>query len=326
MGDLVTAVVCTRDRPDSLQQAVRALLQSEGVEFELIVVDQSSGPESERAMAALSAGPRIRYVRSASRGKGAALNEGLRLAATACTVFTDDDCEAPPDWMAGMARALEEQPTAAIVFSNVRSAPHDRSLGYIPAYERRRSRLVRSIAATCAGHGLGAGMAVRRGGGPHLGGVGGAFGPGAGMAVGRGFVLDMGGFDETFGPGARFPSGDDWDIPHRLLLRGWHAYECATVFTVHSGFRTFAQGRAHARRDWYAIGAVCAKPLRAGYWSSIVLPAWVFTSEALWPPVLDLLKLRKPRGFTRIAAFLEGFAQGMRTPVDRQKLLFVPRA
>ncbi|HZX97636.1 MAG TPA: glycosyltransferase family 2 protein [Myxococcales bacterium] len=303
MGDLVTAVVCTRDRPDSLQQAVRALLQSEGVEFELIVVDQSSGPESERAMAALSAGPRIRYVRSASRGKGAALNEGLRLAATACTVFTDDDCEAPPDWMAGMARALEEQPTAAIVFSNVRSAPHDRSLGYIPAYERRRSRLVRSIAATCAGHGLGAGMAVR-----------------------REVVLDMGGFDETFGPGARFPSGDDWDITHRLLLRGWHAYECATVFTVHSGFRTFAQGRAHARRDWYAIGAVCAKPLRAGYWSSIVLPAWVFTSEALWPPVLDLLKLRKPRGFTRIAAFLEGFAQGMRTPVDRQKLLFVPRA
>jgi glycosyltransferase involved in cell wall biosynthesis len=71
---------------------------SDGTYFELLVIDQSDGPESEHALAALRADPRLRYVRSRARGKGAALNEGLQLARGDFIALTDDDCEAPPDW------------------------------------------------------------------------------------------------------------------------------------------------------------------------------------------------------------------------------------
>jgi GT2 family glycosyltransferase len=296
--DVVSVVVCTCDRSISLLRTVHSLLSGTDAHFELIVIDQSEGRESERALAALS-DPRLRYVRSRARGKGAALNEGLRLARGEIVAFTDDDCEVPPEWPAGMARALDEQPTAAIVFCNVVAPPCDWKAGYIPTYERRRSKLLRSLLATCTGHGMGAGMAVR-----------------------RQAVTGLGGFDEAFGPGARFGSGDDWDISHRMLLSGWHVYETAELSVLHHGFRTLAQGREHTRRDWIAIGAVCAKPMRAGHLSAVVVALWYFLVHALWPPLHDLLRLRRPTGRSRIAGFIQGSLQGLRTPVDRKTLLF----
>ena len=111
---IVTALVCTRDRPESLVRAVRSLLASSDVQFELVVVDQSDDLKSAQALAPFASDARLRYVRSAARGAGAALNEGLRLARGEILACTDDDCEALPDWLAGMVRILGEQPTAAI--------------------------------------------------------------------------------------------------------------------------------------------------------------------------------------------------------------------
>jgi glycosyltransferase involved in cell wall biosynthesis len=300
---MVSALVCTRNRPGDIGAAVRSLLAGEEGELELIVIDQSDDGQTEAALASFAGDRRLRYARSSSRGKGAALNEGLRTARGEVVVCTDDDCEAPPNWAVAMARTLGRQPTAAVAFCNVLAPPHDRSAGYVPTYVRRESRLLRSIGATIVGHGLGAGMALR-----------------------RQVILELGGFDESLGPGSRFPSGDDWDITARALLRGWHVYETAELSIVHHGFRTLEQGRKHARRDWIAIGAVCAKPLRAGHWSALIVPLWEFSAHAVWPPVADALHLRRPRGLARIAGFVEGFAAGLRTPVDRERLIFERQA
>ena len=300
---LVSALVCTRNRAGAVLDSIRSLLDAGEREIEVLVVDQSDGPETEQTLAVLAADSRLRYHRSATRGKGSALNEGLRLARGEVLVCTDDDCVAPPGWVAAMADVLDAQPTAAVVFCNVTAPPYDEEAGYVPAYVRTESRLVRTIGDTIRGHGLGAGMAVR-----------------------RQLILQMGGFDEALGPGARFASGDDWDITARVLLRGWHVYETAELSIVHHGFRSFAEGRKHALRDWIAIGAVCAKPLRAGHLRAVVVPAWEFSVHALWPPVADLLRLRKPRGYSRIVGFVRGFADGLRTPVDRDTLIFRPNS
>ena len=95
---------------------------------------------------------------------------------------------------------------------------------------------------------------------------------------------------------------------------------------LHDGFRSFAEGRKHARRDWMAIGAVCAKPLRAGHWSILRVVAVEFGANAVWPLVHDALRLKVPRGFGRVEAFVRGFVGGLLTPVDRKKLLFVSKA
>lgn len=294
----VSALVCTRHRAESLVRAVRSLLQGDG-DFELIVMDQSDGPESEQALGVFKSDRRLRYVRSGARGKGAALNEGIRLATGDVVVCTDDDCEAPPGWIVDMARIMASHPEVAVLFCNVLAPPYDRSQGYVPAYQRTTDRRLSSVAQARNGLGLGAGMALR-----------------------RKVMLEFGGLDETFGPGARFGSGDDWDISLRAMLRGWHVYDTAELSVLHHGFRTLAEGRAHALRDWVAIGALCAKPIRAGHGSAVTLAASMFVVEALWPPTRDLLRLRRPSGLSRILGFMQGFAGGLRTPVDRRTLLF----
>jgi hypothetical protein len=200
-----------------------------------------------------------------------------------------------------MAAVMAAQPAAAVVFCNVLTPRYDRTAGYIPAYERRHDRVLKTISEARRGLGLGAGMALR-----------------------RDAVLAFGGFDEAFGPGSRFASGDDWDISLRAMLHGWHVYDTAQLSVLHHGFRTFEEGRAHALRDWIAIGALCAKPIRAGYASGVALSVWLFTVEALWPPLRDLLKLRRPGGLSRIVGFARGFAGGLRTPVEEKTLMFRP--
>jgi GT2 family glycosyltransferase len=295
----VSAIICTRDRPDSVERAVRAVLASDAVTIELIVVDQSEGSSTKERLAAIG-DDRLRYVRGTCDGKPFGLNEGLLLARSPLVVITDDDCEPPPEWVAGMAQILATSPRVALVFSNVVPPPHDRRLGYVPTYERTADRVVRSIGATCWGRGLGAGMAVR-----------------------RDVVLAIGGFDDAIGPGARFKSGDDWDLELRLLLKGWDVYETAHLWVLHHGFRSFADGRGHSRRNWYGMGAVIAKPLRAGHLEAIGVALWQLTANAAAPAVVDALHLRRPRGLGRIVAFLRGFGQGLRTPVDRTSLKYV---
>lgn len=297
-----SAVICTRNRPESLVAAVRSLLQDAAENFDLTVVDQSDGTETEAALASIRADSRLRYYRSQRRGKGAALNEGLALARGTVVACTDDDCLAPPGWVEAMTHTLRSQPNTAVVFCRVLPVPHDQSAGFVPTYEIAASRRLQSVKDASRGIGIG-----------------------AGMAVDREIVAAMGGFDEFIGPGGRVPAGDDWDIAMRALLMGHAVYETAAISIVHDGFRTFAEGRAHARRDWQGIGTVFAKPLRAGHWKAVVVPARLFSVHAVWPVVLDVLSLRKPRGVGRITAFVRGFIVGLSTPVDKETLRFVEK-
>jgi GT2 family glycosyltransferase len=282
-------------------RAVSSLLTPADADIQLFVIDQSDGAETEQALRSLT-DPRFTYVRTAARGKGAALNQGLGLAQDDIVVCTDDDCEAPPDWVAAMGRELRAAPDATIVFCNVVAGPFDPRAGYVPVFVRSTDRVLSSLADAGRGLGLGAGMALR-----------------------RDAVLALGGFDETFGPGARFGSGDDWDIALRALIAGGHVVEVSRLSIVHYGFRTFAEGRYHALRDWIAIGALCAKPIRAGHFNAITLGIRLFCFHALWPPLRDLLNRRRPSGAARIVGFIKGFVRGLGTPVDRTALRFRSR-
>jgi glycosyltransferase involved in cell wall biosynthesis len=292
-------LVCTKDRPEDLLRAVRSLLASEGVELELIVVDQSDGSATEEALMSLPPDGRIRFVRSERRGKGAAMNEGLRLAQSELVVCTDDDCEAPPEWVAGMATILIEKPWVGAVFSNVVAGPHDRTVGYIPWFGVSADRTLHRVLSAPYMRGLGAGMAVRRGVVAHLGGV-----------------------DEALGPGARFPSADESDIATRMLLRGWSVYQASGIAIVHHGFRTMAEGRETVKRDWGASGAAMGKLVRSGHPSVFVLALWTLADSAVRPLMNDLLHLRRPRGFSKIISFSRGFVLGCRSPVDRRSMTF----
>jgi glycosyltransferase involved in cell wall biosynthesis len=298
--DLVSVLICTQNRPEGLEVVLRSLLASTDVELEIIVVDQSDDEESAEVVKRLGQNGDVRYHRSETVGLGAALGEGIELARSPYIVRTDDDCEAPPGWVAAMADALRQRPNVGVVFSNVEAAPFDPTTGYIPDCHQDHSHLVRSILATYRWRGLGSGMAFR-----------------------REAAIQIGGFDCALGPGARFGSCEDWDLEVRLLARRWWAFYAADIEIVHHGYRSFAQGREHARRDWMGIGAMFGKLVRAGHLSALPLAAWELGVNAVLPPLTDLLHLRAPRGVGRIRAFGIGFASGIRMRVDRRTIRFV---
>ncbi|HXC60603.1 MAG TPA: glycosyltransferase family A protein [Steroidobacteraceae bacterium] len=299
MTEILSAVVCTRNRPAPMAETVRLLLDGSPADMELIVIDQSDDQLTEQALQPFHADPRLRYRRTKTRGKGAALNEALAVARGSILVCTDDDCLAPHGWVRDMTVALQSRPDCVIAYCKVAPVPHDYTKGYVPCYLITGSRTLHSVGDICGGIGIGAGMSVR-----------------------RSFVIDVGGFDDSFGPGGRFPSADEWDLSIRALLKGHSVFETGDISIVHDGFRNLHEGRAHVRRDWVALGAVCAKPLRAGYWKSLRVSVWLFSVRAVWPIVTDMVSLRRPRGFARITSFLNGFARGFATPVDPVTLRF----
>jgi glycosyltransferase involved in cell wall biosynthesis len=298
-GGLVSVLMCTCNRPEDATRAVRSLLDSPRTPVEVLIVDQSSDRATEAALAELIRDPRVRYVASRTKGKGAAMNEGLALARSEFVVCTDDDCEVPTNWAGDMAALLASQPRTAVLFCSVVAPPHDESIGYVPQYRPARDRLFRSAMSTCLHRGIGAGMAVR-----------------------RDAVMSLDGIDQSFGPGARFASGDDWDLQLRTILTGWDSFETNTLQVVHHGFRTYEQGKAHTRRDWFAMGAAAAKPVRAGHIGLVFLGLELLLIDAVVPMLRDLMSLRKPQGIRRITAFCNGFARGLATPVDRTTLKY----
>lgn len=298
---LINALVCTRNRGSSLTATVASILASTHQNLQLIVVDQSTNDDTAHAMAQFLGDPRVRYLRTDTTGLSRARNLGLAEASADIVAFTDDDCEVPPEWLAAMATVFDLDPDIAVAFCNVDPIPHDRHTGFIPVYQRSHSETIFSIGGKCAARGIGAGIAVR-----------------------RESALALGGFDELLGAGAVFPSCEDGDMAVRALLRGYRVYETNAVAVRHAGFRTWAEGRELARRDWVGIGAAYSKPIKCGRWKFAVVPLYELCRYALWPPLADLLRGRKPRGAGRILAFFHGFWRGLQTPVNCQTLLFRP--
>ena len=201
MRESSSVIICTRNRPDDIVRAVKSLLADESPDIVLIVVDQSDREDTALALRSIQ-DDRLRYLRSGTRGKGGALNEGLCLVRSQFVVCTDDDCEASVGWPAHVVQPMIDRPQVALVFSRVEAPEYDRQLGYIPEFLPANDRLLTRPRDICDGWGLGAGMAFR-----------------------RDVVVDMGGVDRAFGPGGRFPSADDFDLELRLLIKGWHVYE-----------------------------------------------------------------------------------------------------
>ncbi len=225
----ITAVIATRDRGKAIDAAAQSILANRHPALRLVVVDQSRDDASESALLGLRSDPRLTYLRSDTIGLSRARNIGLRLAETELVAFTDDDCEVSHDWLQKLQSVFEQHPEVAVVFCSVRPGPHDQTVGFIPSYECRGTRVIHTIAEKPRARGIGAGMAVR-----------------------RQPVLVLGGFDEQLGAGARFPAGEDGDIAVRSLIgRGMRQAIARRLLVIRprTGLRIVRGGalRAHGR-------------------------------------------------------------------------------
>ncbi|MCB9134317.1 MAG: glycosyltransferase family 2 protein [Anaerolineales bacterium] len=295
----ISVVVCTRNRGGLVVQGLETIFANHYSQYEVILVDQSTNDETEKAVVPFQKYANFRYIHSDTVGTGRSRNIGLFNAEGEIVAYTDDDCDVPSNWLEKTAFVFNEQPKVALVYFDVQPGPHDTKAGYVPCYIVKKNRLLRRMRDSFAGYGLGAGMAIRR----------------------ETFIA-IGGFDNNLGPGSIFRSGEDRDIAIRALLAGWWVYDTNIISIVHYGFRSWSEGKAHTKRDWFSLGATYIKPLKCGHWNTLI----VFFSgpilKGLFEPLINIFQLKKPRGFRRWIYYLQGALAGLRTPIDCKTILY----
>jgi glycosyltransferase involved in cell wall biosynthesis len=261
----VTVAVATHDRPARLAALLDALrAQTVGRDaFEVVVVDDGSGPETaavleaERARGDLD----LRVLRhERARGPGVARNAAWRAARAELVAFTDDDCAPAPGWLAAGLRAHAGD-ARAIVQGHTEPEPDG---------VEREGVLTRTLRV--------------RGLGPWY--------ETANMFYPRELLAALDGFDEGFG---LRPGGEDTDLAHRALSAGREAVFAPDALVHHAVEDLGVRGTLRDASRWTATVRVFADhpEMRAE------LSRGVFWSGWHWLVLRSLLALAAPRWLRR---------------------------
>ncbi|MHB1445297.1 MAG: glycosyltransferase family 2 protein [Acidimicrobiales bacterium] len=210
----VTAVICTRQRPEELgrclEQVARALRPADQV----LVVDNA--PTSD-ATAAVVEGFRLRMpitrIVEPLAGLSRARNAALRASSSDILAFTDDDVLVDRHWLEAIRRGFDQGQDVALV------------TGLVPPAELATESQVRFDSMLQWSSGINRRvyrMKSRRDYDiPLFPYSPGYFGTGANMAVRREVALSIGGFDAALGAGTRSRGGEDLEMFVRVLRAGW---------------------------------------------------------------------------------------------------------
>jgi GT2 family glycosyltransferase len=288
----VAAVISTRDRADALQRCLRSLGEGLSVPVEVVVADQSEGPETRRVVDELHAqGLPVRYLRARPGGLGASQNDAISGTSAPVVAVIDDDCVADEHWLEHVASAFDGDPELALLGGRV--LPLGEPAPGLYAVSSRVSDEPRTFVGDAMPWDVGSGN---------------------NFAVRRSWFEHVGGCDERLGPGAPLRGGLDMDLFHRLLRAGGHARYEPAVIVLHE--RATRAGRLARRRDYgFGTGAAVAIWHRGGdRFAWRVLAAWLRMRTEL---LLRMLARRRWDGVREEAivlrATVQGLAAGMRT-------------
>ena len=118
----ISVIIPTCRRPTELAEALASVLRQDGIQLEVIVVDDSA-EQSAREVVAQFADPRIRYEANPMPSGGwasAVRNYGLTFATAPLVHFLDDDDKVPEGHYVAMQAAFHANPGIGVVFGRVK--------------------------------------------------------------------------------------------------------------------------------------------------------------------------------------------------------------
>ena len=113
---LVSIIIPTYKRPDTLDRAINSVLNQTYKNIEVIVVDDNNPDtearsKTEHIMSVYADNPRVRYIKHEKNKNGsAARNTGARYSQAKYVAFLDDDDEFFPEKIEAQVKRLEELP------------------------------------------------------------------------------------------------------------------------------------------------------------------------------------------------------------------------
>lgn len=224
---LVSIVVATRERPDSLRTTIESLLRLEYPDYEIIVVDNAPRTSATQELIAsvYSGVDRVRYVREDRPGLSWARNRGLLEARGEIIAYTDDDVFVDPAWVTELVNGFAVTERVVCVtgltlpgeIETPAQAWFEERGGFSQGFTRRifdrdehlpESPLHRTMYPYAAG----------------------IFGGGCNMAFKVAFLRERGGFDPSLGAGTPCGGGEDLAMFVQVIKRGQRlVYEPAAL-------------------------------------------------------------------------------------------------
>ena len=233
----LSIVICTRNRADRLPRALHALSAlNSAAPWEALIVDNGSTDATMQVIRAhAAADKRLRVLRVATIGLGAARDAAWRQARAPIVAFTDDDCYVQADYVDAVLRVFAEHPDIGCVGGRI--LLHDPADAPVTIDTRDAAHDYQPGHFIDAGEFQGANIAFRR------------------AALER-----IGGFDRALGAGTPWPC-EDIDAVAATLWAGMGArFDPRPVVAHHHGRRMADLPRLEAGYD-RGRGAYYAKYL-----------------------------------------------------------------
>jgi glycosyltransferase involved in cell wall biosynthesis len=299
---LVSAVICTRNRPDKIGNAVEPVLANTYPNFDLTVIDQSTNDETETIVRRIGERDgRIRYQRMSKPGLSRAYNLAISSTTGPTIVFTDDDCLVPSDWIEKIVAAFGEQPDGELMYGQVLAAfPEDRGEELTPSLPiDKPERLDRAN-----------GFRV--------------FGMGANFAARRSLFERVGMFDEVLGGGGPLKSSQDFDLAYRAYRGDAAILLRPEVVVRHDGRREREEWPALLRTYGFGDGAFYSKHVRCRdpYAAWLAAKSFGVMSARL---VVKRARGHRPHEIEYLLGFVQGVRGGLEFGVDRTTLLYTAK-
>ena len=230
MSERCAVVICTRDRPELLGDALDATLPTLRDGDELVVVDSASTGDATRTVAEARD---VRVIRATRPGLSRARNLGVAATSADIVVFTDDDCRPQPGWLEHLSAPFDDT-EVGFVLGQVRADVDNPHLPFDAARPRPPARFAGATDPIELGNG-------------------------ACMAFRRAAWVSCGGADERLGAGTRLRSAEDHDLFVRLLHHGWTGVYDPDALVLHRDWRTHREVVLYNWGVGLGTGAMVAK-------------------------------------------------------------------
>jgi glycosyltransferase involved in cell wall biosynthesis len=295
----VSAVICTRNRPDKIGRSVESVLANTFPNFDLTVIDQSTSDETEAILRQIGERDgRIRYHRMSKSGLSRARNLAIASTTGSTIAFTDDDCLVPSDWIEKIVKAFEEQRDGELMYGQVFAAyPENGGEALTPALRIDKPERLDRVN----------GFRV--------------FGMGANFAARRSLFERAGTFDEALGSGGRLKSAEDFDLAYRAYRRNAVILLRPEITVRHDGRREREDWPALLRNYGFGDGAFYLKHVRC----RDPYAAWLVTKFFTYVSAKFIVKHalgRRPAEIHYLSGFVQGVRGGLKLGVDRATRLY----
>lgn len=296
---LVSAFICTRNRPEKIGRAVESVLDNTFPNFDLTVIDQSTSDETEHIVRRIGErDARVHYHRMHETGVSRARNQAIARSTGQYIAGTDDDCIVPVDWIEKIVRAFEEQQDGELLYGQV-----------LPAYPENGGAALTPSLTFDKQERLGRENGFR------------IIGMTANFAARRSLFERAGTFDEALGSGGRLKSGEDFDLAYRAYRRNAVILLRPEVTVRHDGRREIEDWPLLLRTYGFGDAAFYFKHVRCGDPYAAWLAAKNFTGGSAKFIVKRVLG-RRTGEIHYLSGFIEGVWGGYKLGVDRAKLLY----